>query len=321
VENWGYPLHTGVGVGRVRIPVAVRGAGSYALGIVCDGPGQRLSESARDRDRLHDQVLEGLGWRLHRVWSTAWYSDRETEEARLRVAVENALATPDVFAAWPDETLINRPAQLPEWALPYERAQVEPLPASARADDETARRLLVRTVEHIAEVEGPVHLAVLTRRIRDGWGISRLTQQVKAAVETAIRSSRAGFDGTFVTAPDAPIPAVRVPGDGVTRKPEQVSDAELQLALEYLVLDAGLVEGDDLLAAAGRLFGWSGSRTGAARLAAMLDDLVSAGRLIAHRNGLIAAPETDLLDLPDPATLPHRQESGAGRRVGLELNL
>ncbi|MDI6100968.1 DUF3320 domain-containing protein [Actinoplanes sp. NEAU-A12] len=321
VENWGYPLHTEVGSGRVRVPVAIRNPGSYALGVVCDGPGYQLSPSARDRDRLHDQVLEGLGWHLHRVWSTAWYSDRETEEARLRVAVENALATPDVFADLPDETLTARPAQLPEWALPYERAGVEPLPATARADDEAARRLLIRTVEHIAEVEGPVHVATLTRRIREAWGISRLTQQFKAAIETAIRSSGAGFDGTFVTASDAPIPAVRVPGDGVTRKPDQVSDAELQLALEYLVLDAGLVESEDLLAAGGRLFGWSGSRTGAARLAAMLDDLVSAGRLIAHRNGLIAAPENDLLDLPDPATLPHREQAGVGMRVELELNL
>ncbi|WP_433790576.1 hypothetical protein [Actinoplanes sp. CA-252034] len=105
----------------------------------------------------------------------------------------------------------------------------------------------------------------------------------------------------------------------MSRKPDHVADAELQLALEYLVLDAGLVEGEDLLAAAGRLFGWSGSRTGAARLAAMLDDLVSAGRLIAHRNGLIAAPETDLLDLPDPATLPRRDE--AGRTMRIEVNL
>ncbi|GAA4957336.1 DUF3320 domain-containing protein [Actinoplanes utahensis] len=297
LDSWGIPAEP------VRFGIGVRNAGAYVLGVLFDGPGE---DNARDRDRLQDQVLAGLGWHLHRMWSVAWHTDRSAQEARLRVAVENALATPDVFAEIPDETLTVRPAQLPEWALPYERAVVAPLPAAARFDDEVARRLLIRTVEQIAEVEGPVHVGVLTRRIREAWGLSRLTQQVKAAIETAIRSSRAGFDGTFVTAADAPIPAVRVPGDGVTRKPDQVADAELQLALEYLVLDAGLVEGEDLLAAAGRLFGWSGSRTGAARLAAMLDDLVEADRLIAHRNGLIAAPENDLLDLPDPATLPRR---------------
>ncbi|WP_430784029.1 DUF3320 domain-containing protein [Actinoplanes sp. G11-F43] len=309
LTGWGYDAaHLPIGVG-------VRHSGAWVLGVRCDGtPGP--ATAARDRDRLHDQILHGLGWHLHRVWSVSWYTNPETERNRLRVAVENALAAPDVFADLPDESLNSRPAQRPEWALPYKKAVVES-PDTGRLDDAAARALLIHTVEHIAEVEGPVHVAVLTRRIREAWGINRLTPQAKAAVDAAISTSRAGFDGTFVTAAEAPIPAVRVPGDGVNRKPEQVSEAELQLALEYLVLDAGLVEGDDLVAAAGRLFGWSGSRAGAARLAAMLDDLVSAGRLIAHRNGLIAAPETDLLDLPDPATLPRRQAVDLRTRVNL----
>ncbi|BBH71404.1 hypothetical protein ACTI_80890 [Actinoplanes sp. OR16] len=312
VLGWGYAATGQVGAGPGRVAVGVRASDAddtgFALGVLCDGPGH-ASPVARDRDRLNDQVLHSHGWSLHRIWSVPWYRDRDGEEARLRVAIENALAVPDVFAEPDEEQLAVRPAPRPEWALPYERTVVGALPASARADDAVAGALLIQAVEKIAEVEGPVHLQVLTRRIREAWGISRLTQGVKTAIETAIRSSGAGFDGTFITSPDAPIPTVRVPADGVNRKPEQVAEPELQLAIEYLVLDAGLVEGDDLLAAAGRLFGWSGNRAGASRLAAMLDDLVSAGRLIAHRSGLIAAPEEDLLNLPDPATLPHRSDA------------
>ena len=37
------------------------------------------ARSARDRDRLRQEVLEGLGWRLHRIWSTDWF---ETHNAR-----------------------------------------------------------------------------------------------------------------------------------------------------------------------------------------------------------------------------------------------
>jgi hypothetical protein len=311
ILGWGYPATGQVGVGPCRVAAGVRSNdrddAGFALGVLCDGPGG--SPVARDRDRLHDQVLHSLGWSVHRIWSVAWYRNRTEEEARLRVAIENSLAVPNVFAEPDEEQLTVRPAPRPEWALPYERAVVGALPASARADDDVARALLIRAVEAVAQAEGPVHLAVLTRRIREAWGISRLTQGVRTAIDTAIRSAGVLFDGTFVTATDAPIPAVRVPADGVSRKPDQVAEPELQLALEYLVLDAGLVEGDDLLAAAGRLFGWSGNRAGASRLAAMLDDLVSAGRLIAHRSGLIAAPEEDLLDLPDPATLPHRTDA------------
>ncbi|WP_045744179.1 DUF3320 domain-containing protein [Actinoplanes rectilineatus] len=311
IAGWGYATDVQVGTGPCRIEIGVRHSegAAYVLGVRCDGPGYTHATAARDRDRLHDQVLHGLGWHLHRIWSVSWYADRAEEENRLRVAIENALSTPDVFAEVDGEVLTVRAAQRPEWALPYVRAAVAPLPAGARVNDPATAPLLVGAVERIAEVEGPVHLTTLIRRIRDGWGIGRLTQPVRAAIEQAVRSSRAGFDGTFVTWPDALIPAVRVPGDEVTRKPEEIADPELLLALEYLVLDAGLVEGDDLLAAAARLFGWSGTRPGGPRLAAMLDELVSVGRLIAHPNGLIAAPEGDLLDLPDPATLPRREDS------------
>jgi very-short-patch-repair endonuclease len=33
------------------------------------------SKSARERDRLRQEVLEGLNWRIHRVWSTDWYRE------------------------------------------------------------------------------------------------------------------------------------------------------------------------------------------------------------------------------------------------------
>jgi hypothetical protein len=50
------------------------------------------SKAARDRDRLREQVLGGLGWRLYRIWGTDWYRGRAAAELRLREAVEQAVA-------------------------------------------------------------------------------------------------------------------------------------------------------------------------------------------------------------------------------------
>ena len=44
--------------------------------------------TARDRDRLRQAVLEGLGWRLIRVWSTDWVRDREKQVKRILAAME-----------------------------------------------------------------------------------------------------------------------------------------------------------------------------------------------------------------------------------------
>ncbi|GIE78709.1 hypothetical protein Aph02nite_46590 [Actinoplanes philippinensis] len=94
VRGWGYPARTGLGTAGGRVDIAIRHpgdpAGDYLLGVRCDGPGYRDCPAARDRDRLNDQVLTGLGWRLHRVWALAWYRDRAGEEARLRATLDLA---------------------------------------------------------------------------------------------------------------------------------------------------------------------------------------------------------------------------------------
>ena len=65
-------------------------SGRYLVGIECDGESYHSSPVARDRDRLRQQVLEGLGWHIYRVWSTDWYRNRSESEKRLLKAVENA---------------------------------------------------------------------------------------------------------------------------------------------------------------------------------------------------------------------------------------
>ncbi len=64
----------------------------YVLGIECDGDSYHSSQAARDRDRLKEQVLGSLGWRLHRIWSTDWFADPEYELERVLQAINDALA-------------------------------------------------------------------------------------------------------------------------------------------------------------------------------------------------------------------------------------
>ncbi|WP_250004170.1 DUF4011 domain-containing protein [Actinoplanes sp. M2I2] len=94
VRSWGYDAQAGVGGDGYRIDVGVRhptpGRG-YLLGIECDGPLYGSLGAARDRDRLSAEILTGLGWRLHRVWGTAWHRDRAGEEKRLREAIDQAV--------------------------------------------------------------------------------------------------------------------------------------------------------------------------------------------------------------------------------------
>jgi len=90
----GLVLRKQVGVSGYRIDIAVidpRLPGRYALGIECDGATYHSFKTARDRDRLRQQVLEGLGWRIARIWSRDWVENREREIQRILSCVKASM--------------------------------------------------------------------------------------------------------------------------------------------------------------------------------------------------------------------------------------
>lgn len=95
IERNGFNVVPQVGVAGFFIDLGVRHPtkpGAFVLGVECDGATYHSGRSARDRDRLRQQILEGLGWRIHRIWSTDWFRNREGELKRLLAHVEAVLA-------------------------------------------------------------------------------------------------------------------------------------------------------------------------------------------------------------------------------------
>jgi very-short-patch-repair endonuclease len=94
LKEKGYEVVPQVGVAGFFIDLGVKHpakAGAYLLGIECDGAGYHSGRSARDRDRLRQEILVNLGWKIHRVWSTDWFKSRDSEIKRLLKAVEALL--------------------------------------------------------------------------------------------------------------------------------------------------------------------------------------------------------------------------------------
>jgi very-short-patch-repair endonuclease len=85
--DMGYEVNTQVGASGYKIDLAVvdpRKPDSYLCAIECDGKTYHSSKVARDRDRLRQQVLENLGWKIHRIWSQEWFKKRNFEITRLK---------------------------------------------------------------------------------------------------------------------------------------------------------------------------------------------------------------------------------------------
>jgi very-short-patch-repair endonuclease len=92
----GYEVEYQVGVSGYRIDLGVRDPQKrevFLAGIECDGARYHSSKSARDRDRLREEVLRGLGWDIVRVWSTDWFDDPDEETRKLVRKLEKLTET------------------------------------------------------------------------------------------------------------------------------------------------------------------------------------------------------------------------------------
>lgn len=104
----GYETVAQVGMAGYFVDLAVlhpTRADTFVLGVECDGKTYHSSVTARDRDRLRQTILEDLGWRIHRVWSTDWFKASAREVDRLVARIETILAQESLQAPTPEESL------------------------------------------------------------------------------------------------------------------------------------------------------------------------------------------------------------------------
>jgi very-short-patch-repair endonuclease len=91
VRSMGFQVRPQVGVAGFYIDVAVlrpNRTDEFILGIECDGETYHSAKSARDRDRLREEVLRRRGWNIHRIWSTDWFKNQTAETTRLKETLE-----------------------------------------------------------------------------------------------------------------------------------------------------------------------------------------------------------------------------------------
>ncbi len=84
-----------IGVSRFRIDLGVvhpDRLGDYLVGVECDGAMYHSGATARDRDKIRAAILEKLGWKLVRIWSTDWWIDKKGALARTHEAINQILS-------------------------------------------------------------------------------------------------------------------------------------------------------------------------------------------------------------------------------------
>lgn len=93
LEREGWEVVYQLGVRPYYIDIAVRHPEQrdrFILAIECDGAAYHSHKSARDRDRLRQERLEAMGWRVYRIWSTDWFQHQEEAIRKMLEEVRNA---------------------------------------------------------------------------------------------------------------------------------------------------------------------------------------------------------------------------------------
>jgi len=258
-----------VGSGGYFVDIAVKdpeAKGRYLLGIECDGAAYHSSQSARDRDRIRQSVLESLGWKIHRIWSTDWFRDSGQELRKVLEAVESAkletlelptkkpVAAPEPEPIAEEEPIPSKEEKATENPKPANLYTLSQLDISIPEDQEFVdihHQTLASWIVRVVDCEGPIQVDEVLKRIRQALEISRTTQKIKAyfqkTLETCLKMERVEYLGDFLNIPGREL-VIRNRSEVPTkyRKAELIPAPEYQLAILKVIGDAFEISKDEI---------------------------------------------------------------------------
>jgi very-short-patch-repair endonuclease len=312
----GFHAHSQVGVSSFRIDLGVidpARPGEYIVGVECDGATYHSARSARDRDRLRQEVLEGLGWRLHRIWSTDWFRNPQRETDKLLAAIKSArdkgrhptvdlTADEDILELETRTKVIEESTSVTESTVAGDDDPVEASGAIHYKECALTvpyrRDLLDLSVLEVSrlslmvvEAEGPVHTDEVARRIREAFGLQKTGKRILTHVRSGLKSlSRTGsvvnsYEFWSLVGQDIQSIRNRRHAPLPLRRAAMIAPAEYQLAISLVVAEVVAISRQDLVSETARRFGFD--RTGPDLKEAIerqVGELVAAGEVTAEED-------------------------------------
>ena len=225
LEKLGWQCTRNVGVSEFKVDLAVlhpEREGELLAGIALDGATYAAANTARDRDVLRNSVLTSLGWRMLRVWALDWWQDRDRALQNLHAALKHCVEQGPV-----------QPPDLPELTSPVvPAAEPVPEPESAKPVAELAPLLgepgkeyspssvlpplfemtdagLSSAIHSVVQVEGPIKLSFLCKRLRDISFSPAVTPSLRGRIGSMVQELTAR--GKLVSEPESDDTVLRLP--------------------------------------------------------------------------------------------------------------
>ena len=197
LKKAGYDTDLSVGRSQYRIDIGVvdpRDPEQYILGIMLDGEGYGSARTTRDREIAQISVLEGLGWRIHRVWSMDWWDNSKKELKRILARLqelESSRETPaEEIPAEPEPEKPQVPAEAPviRSAPVYAATVIKGRTLTPEEFVDPQYQWCIRTaVDQVISQEAPISHSLLAKRVVQGCGIARSGSRIQNRLNEILR--------------------------------------------------------------------------------------------------------------------------------------
>ncbi len=300
LELAGFKVDAQVGVGSFRIDLAVRNPkeeGNYAIGIECDGASYHSSLSARDRDILRQEILQDMGWKIYRIWSTEWFRNREESVKLLIENVTRAInkngkdtyvrnINSDILQD--EDYLTSIPTNHKAPGKPYTKTTTRCNRKVIMSSNEIYS--FANVISSIVSDEGPIHIDLIMERIRELTKVGRVGANIQKNFDDALKISikngdveKIKGDKGFVCKTGKNYSSFRTQGSGVERHLSQISSIEIRNALVYLILEQFGLAYDNLIQSVKPLFGVSRvDPEESDRIKDIVDNMIAEGLVVKH---------------------------------------
>jgi very-short-patch-repair endonuclease len=193
-----------VGCGGFRIDLALKHPahpGVYCLGIECDGATYHSSKTARDRDRIRQSILEGLGWRICRVWSTDWIRNPDLQIKRILSEYAQVAAIPPNLAS----TLNSKPEpEFKDLQPQYVADDNSKTPTYLKIEDVPMQQIIdnaSRIVTRVGTIDWSELVSLTSRELGFARTGKKIREKIESILHDQVRKSNLHRTGDRVSLP------------------------------------------------------------------------------------------------------------------------
>ena len=201
----GYETDLSVGRSEYRIDIGVvdpEHPDQYILGIMLDGSSYGAAKTTRDREIAQVNVLNGLGWNIHRVWCMDWWDNSAKELNRIMEQLHDVQngkkdLTTESTDVIEEANKLMHVAAVENALQSVEQIRVAPMyvptivPVRFMSADAFIEPWNERDIQSkislVVQTEAPLSLSMLTKRVVQSYGIARAGSRIQAHMNAILR--------------------------------------------------------------------------------------------------------------------------------------